>query len=856
MELLPSDFDAFGVDKPADRKRLNDLIEERRRVAQLPRRPSPPRVRKVTEASIERERELRERRLQRERARAEAASGGGTSMRQLARVSVCVRKRPLSRKELSKGDKDIIQAESESQLSVYELKEKVDLTKYLETHSFVFDRVFSDDQNNEEVYEHTAKPLVEALFQGGRSTCFAYGQTGAGKTFTMAGDGYENPGLYSLAIRDLFDRIAARTEEDEDNENLEVWISFFEIYGSRLHDLLGNRAKLECREDGNNEVRIVGLTERRCSNEEDVMDAIDEANSYRSTGVTGANDDSSRSHAVFQIELKDNSANPQLSDGALKAKSILPGRNAADTGRGVEIGRLCFIDLAGSERGSDTANNDKQTRLEGAEINKSLLALKECIRAMGQRKDHTPFRGSKLTQVLKASFVGKNCRTVMIANVSPATSNVEHTLNTLRYSDRVKEIRKDKVGHNPNATFTANASSRGSKSKNLRVRRATLASGIGRESQSEANLGSYLRNPPSGDDDGDRRQSDQLRTSKLPKAPIITRPTRRVTRSATRASQINETVPGSPPQKSATAPVPVSGPAPLRSSARLRTTQSAAQLPPRRSFIPRPPRTVRKTSSDSDGNASSDGGGVEDTSPKESNATDITAKPPTQRIRIPRRSTVVALPRPDTRARARDNTSAADDAAEEPVQRQIPRSRPPAKERPPAPPTAAAPAPVPAERTLPSNDRPRSAGWLPDTTVNYFSGADDEEGADLLFSSSAAPAAAASPATASDGSDSPAGAGAVPSTSTVTAVTMSETSRAARDEPHSTGLRDVIRHHHMQIEELMRLCEMDVQLVKAAEEGRMDPAEYALKLDMNLSQKLDMVIGLKAKVGWLTSDKP
>ena len=103
---------------------------------------------------------------------------------------------------------------------------------------------------------------------------------------------------------------------------------------------------------------------------------------------------------------------------------------------------MSFIDLAGSERGADTIDQNKQTRLDGAEINKSLLALKECIRALDLEKKHLPFRGSKLTQVLKDSFTG-NSKTTMIANVSPGATCCEHTLNTLRYADRVKELKKD-----------------------------------------------------------------------------------------------------------------------------------------------------------------------------------------------------------------------------------------------------------------------------------------------------------------------------------------------------------------------------------------------------------------------------
>ena len=133
------------------------------------------------------------------------------------------------------------------------------------------------------------------------------------------------------------------------------------------------------------------------------------------TGQTGMNDESSRSHAILQIILR-NHNNKQH-------------------------GKMSFIDLAGSERGADVKDSQKQTRIDGAEINKSLLALKECIRALDMDKKHTPFRGSKLTLVLKDSFIG-NCKTVMIGNVSPAESSCEHTLNTLRYADRVKELKK------------------------------------------------------------------------------------------------------------------------------------------------------------------------------------------------------------------------------------------------------------------------------------------------------------------------------------------------------------------------------------------------------------------------------
>jgi kinesin family protein 2/24 len=216
------------------------------------------------------------------------------------------------------------------------------------------------------------------------------------------------PGLYVMAADDVFQLLG------KSNGNIRIFVSFYEIYCGKLHDLLNDRQQLFAREDAKSNVNIVGLKEWSVASVEDIMKVIEFGLSVRMTGVTGANDESSRSHAVLQISLK-------------IANKL--------------HGKISFIDLAGSERGADTVENSKQTRIDGAEINKSLLALKECIRALDQDKRHTPFRGSILTQVLKDSFVGR-CKTVMIANVSPSNNNCENTLNTLRYADRVKELKK------------------------------------------------------------------------------------------------------------------------------------------------------------------------------------------------------------------------------------------------------------------------------------------------------------------------------------------------------------------------------------------------------------------------------
>lgn len=342
-----------------------------------------------------------------------------------SKIVVCVRKRPLSKKEKLKNDPDAIKA-SDNTVHVFEPKLKVDLTKYTEVHPFTFDMAFDENAKNQDVYSSCAKPLVQAFFEGSKVTCFAYGQTGAGKTHTMMGTP-EEPGLYTLALRDIFEM-----KQRKEYAHLGIYISFFEIYGSKLFDLLNGKKRVECREDAKQRVRIIGLEERLCEDPEQVAKTIEEGGKCRSTGTTGANADSSRSHAILEIQLK--YMDTQTEDG-----------NDADPS--TVYGKLSFIDLAGSERAADTTHSDRQTRMEGAEINKSLLALKECIRALGQNQYHTPFRGSKLTLVLKDSFISADSRTVMIANVSPAASNCEHTLNTLRYADRVKELRKDSSSH-------------------------------------------------------------------------------------------------------------------------------------------------------------------------------------------------------------------------------------------------------------------------------------------------------------------------------------------------------------------------------------------------------------------------
>ncbi|KAJ3692209.1 hypothetical protein LUZ60_012559 [Juncus effusus] len=347
----------------------------------------------------------------------------------VAKIRVVVRKRPLNKKELAKKEDDIITINSRSNsLTVHETKLKVDLTEYMEKHEFVFDAVLNEVVSNDEVYHETVEPVVPAIFQRTKATCFAYGQTGSGKTYTM------QP-LPLKASQDILGLMNYTYR----NQGFQLFFSFFEIYGGKLYDLLNEKKKLMMREDGTKQVCIVGLQEFQVSDVETIKELIERGNASRSTGMTGANEESSRSHAILQLVVK---------------KSVESKESRKEKPPKV-VGKLSFIDLAGSERGADTYDNDKQTRIEGAEINKSLLALKECIRALDNDQVHIPFRGSKLTEVLRDSFIG-NSRTVMISCISPNSNSCEHTLNTLRYADRVKSLSK---GNNSKKDISSSSSS-------------------------------------------------------------------------------------------------------------------------------------------------------------------------------------------------------------------------------------------------------------------------------------------------------------------------------------------------------------------------------------------------------------
>jgi kinesin family protein 2/24 len=331
-------------------------------------------------------------------------------------IAVVVRKRPMNAREAGNGDYDAVTCLNPRAI-VHAPKKKVDgITRYLENTAFQFDHTFDETCDTPAVYRATVEPLVDFAFRRGRGTCFAYGQTGSGKTHTMSG-------IQELVAADMF----ARLNAPEARGKLELHASFFEIYGGRAFDVLHDRHPVLIREDEKHRVVASGLKEVVCRSIGELQLVIAQGNASRTTHSTEVNAGSSRSHAICELSLR--------------------GAGGAGGGKaGAVHGSLTLIDLAGSERAADSRNHVQARRIESAEINTSLLALKECIRALAVRAAsaegahvHVPFRASKLTLALRDSFESAYSRVVMIATVSPCASSWDHTGNTLRYADRVKE---------------------------------------------------------------------------------------------------------------------------------------------------------------------------------------------------------------------------------------------------------------------------------------------------------------------------------------------------------------------------------------------------------------------------------
>lgn len=296
-------------------------------------------------------------------------------------------------------------------------------------YKFVFDQLFDEDASQEHVYENTTRPLIDSILDGFNGTVFAYGATGCGKTHTILGTP-TNPGVIFLTMKELYERIAAVS----DTKVVDISILFLEIYNETIRDLLEPETphkKLVLREDAKKRITVANLLSHKPLCVEEVMELIMVGNQNRTSSPTEANAASSRSHAVLQINV------------------VLRDRTASISEEH-SFATLSIIDLAGSERAAATKNRGARLN-EGANINKSLLALGNCINALcdPRRRHHVPYRNLKLTRLLKFSL-GGNCKTVMIVCISPLSLHYDETLNTLKYADRAKEIKTKLIRNRTN----------------------------------------------------------------------------------------------------------------------------------------------------------------------------------------------------------------------------------------------------------------------------------------------------------------------------------------------------------------------------------------------------------------------
>ncbi|XP_005174158.1 kinesin-like protein KIF3B isoform X2 [Danio rerio] len=294
---------------------------------------------------------------------------------------------------------------------------------------FTFDSVYDWNSKQMELYDETFRPLVDSVLFGFNGTIFAYGQTGTGKTYTM--EGVRNDPERRGVIPNSFEHIFTHISRSQNQQYL-VRASYLEIYQEEIRDLLSKdqARRLELKERPDTGVYVKDLSSFVTKSVREIEHVMNVGNQNRSVGATNMNEHSSRSHAIFVITIECSELGPD-------------GENH------IRVGKLNLVDLAGSERQTKTGAQGERLK-EATKINLSLSALGNVISALVDgRSTHIPYRDSKLTRLLQDSL-GGNARTVMVANIGPASYNVEETLTTLRYANRAKNIKnKPRVNEDP-----------------------------------------------------------------------------------------------------------------------------------------------------------------------------------------------------------------------------------------------------------------------------------------------------------------------------------------------------------------------------------------------------------------------
>uniref|UniRef100_A0A8C6KBC5 Kinesin family member 7 n=1 Tax=Nothobranchius furzeri TaxID=105023 RepID=A0A8C6KBC5_NOTFU len=345
---------------------------------------------------------------------------GGQGRGDFSAVQVAVRVRPLLPKEILHCHESCITADPELH----------QVTLGHDRH-FVSDFLFEEACCQEEVYSLSVQPLIDAFFQGFNATVFAYGQTGSGKTYTIGEANIssfrdEEQGIIPRAVADVF-----RLLDENDLADFSVRVSYLEVYKEEFKDLLEVETAskdIHIREDKGNIV-LCGVKECEVEGLDEVLSLLESGNTARHTGATQMNPNSSRSHTIFSLYMDQRRGSSRLNG------------TAANSGPQMLSSKFHFVDLAGSERILRTGNTGERLK-ESIQINSGLLALGNVIGALGDPKrkgSHIPYRDSKITRILKDSL-GGNSKTLMIACISPSSSDFDESLNTLNYAMRARNI--------------------------------------------------------------------------------------------------------------------------------------------------------------------------------------------------------------------------------------------------------------------------------------------------------------------------------------------------------------------------------------------------------------------------------
>ncbi|KAM9298876.1 kinesin-like protein KIF1B isoform 3-T3 [Gastrophryne carolinensis] len=402
-----------------------------------------------------------------------------------ASVKVAVRVRPFNSRELGKDSKCIIQMQGNS-TSILNPKNPKEPAK-----SFSFDYSYWSHTSPEDpcfasqnrVYNDIGKEMLEHAFEGYNVCIFAYGQTGAGKSYTMMGKQEETQqGIIPQLCEELFEKI---NDNHNDEVSYSVEVSYMEIYCERVRDLLNpkNKGNLRVREHPLLGPYVEDLSKLAVTSYTDIADLMDAGNKARTVAATNMNETSSRSHAVFTIVFTQKRLDTETDLSTEK------------------VSKISLVDLAGSERADSTGA--KGTRLkEGANINKSLTTLGKVISALAEvdncpskskkkkKTDFIPYRDSVLTWLLRENL-GGNSRTAMVAALSPADINYDETLSTLRYADRAKQIKCNAIiNEDPNAKLV-----RELKDEVSRLKELLRAQGLG--DILDTSMGSLASSPSS-----------------------------------------------------------------------------------------------------------------------------------------------------------------------------------------------------------------------------------------------------------------------------------------------------------------------------------------------------------------------